>query len=334
MSYQTGDCLVLPGFKTGYIVVYVAGVNEQSYFLAFLYFQGATPPTPAYFEICSFFVATFGPPEQQHAAFETVSIGKALLDSASDVRSVAHLEIGAFGQMGLTPMLEVADVAAFYDENFAEIGAKAKDDILQVFTRTFMSIDEVKKKATQANPLPTVKLYKQASETLHFWHIFANASAAALVTCWGPLGKYEGYEEIKAEELNSLKDRYRLLIEEKRAEGYRERDNYSEMILQFHTNDEWGNTDDLAFRNQIWDALNEHLYWSGLGEVAGGDIGSGTVNLFFRTVSTDMAVQLIKDLLEAKQIHRPYIIAVEHDNDHPGKVNVIYPLGHTAEFNY
>ena len=334
MVYRTGDCLSLPALHGGTIVVYITGDNEQAYYLAFLEFQGATPPAPAYFETCSFFVSTFGPTEQTHAAFETVTINKALLDHSSEVSRIAHLNLGALGQMGLTPMTEVADIAAFFEEHFANLGTKPDQETFQPFKRSMMSIEEVRKRSTPINPFPTVKRYKQEGQVTRFWHIYGSPSPATLVACWGPVGHYEGYEEINGEPLDILKAKYWHLIDEKTTEGYDDWRNYKEMILQFHTNDGWGDLDDLAFRNQIGDNLNEQLFWSGNGEVSGGDIGSGTVNLFFRAVSPNLAVELINSLLEAKQIHRPYLIAVEGDDNARNNVNVVYHVDYTGEFNY
>jgi predicted DNA-binding WGR domain protein len=231
-------------------------------------------------------------------------------------------------------MAEVADIAAFFEEHFANLGAKPDQEMFQPFKRSMMPIQEVKKRATPVNPFLTVKRYKQEGQVTRFWHIYGSPSPATLIVCWGQVGHYEGYEEIKGEHLDALKAKYRHLIDEKTTEGYDDWRNYKEMILQFHTNDGWGGLDDLAFRNQIWDNLNEQLFWSGNGEVSGGDIGSGTVNLFFRAISPDLAVQLINALLEAKQIHRPYLIAIEVDDIAQKGVNVVYPADYTGEFIY
>ncbi len=334
MIYRTGDCLSLPALHGGSIVVYIAGDNEQAYYLAFLDFQGATPPAPAYFETCSFFVSTFGPPEQTHVAFETVTINKTLLNQSAGASQIAHLDLGTLGQMGLTPMDEVADIAAFFNENIARLNANSNQETFQPFRRSLMPIDEVRKRAIPVNPFPTVKRYKQEGQVMRFWHIYGSPNPPALVICWGPLGHYEGYEEIKDENLDTLKSKYRLRIDEKTTEGYHEWRNYKKMILQFQTNDSWGNSDDLAFRNQIWDSLSEQLFWSGNGEVSGGDIGSGTVNLFFRAISSDLAVQLINTLLEAKQIHRSYLIASKGEDNAEEEVKVIFPVNYVGEFNY
>lgn len=334
MIYRAGDCLILPALHSGFVVVYVAGDNEQDYYLAFLDFQGITPPSPVYFETCSFVVSTFGPPEQAHAAFETVTISKTLLDHAFEVSRIAHLDLGTLGQMGLTPMAEVADIAAFFEEHFANLAAKPDQETFQPFKRSMMPIEEVRKRANPVNPFPTVKRYKRDGQVTRFWHIYGSPVPATIITCWGPVGHYEGYEEIKDEHLDTLKATYRSLIEEKTTEGYEDWQNHKEMILQFQTNDGWGNLDDLAFRNQIWDNLNEQLFWSGNGEVSGGDIGSGTINLFFRAISPGLAVTLISALLEAKQIHRPYLIAIAGDDSAGDGVKVIYPTDYAGEFNY
>jgi hypothetical protein len=100
------------------------------------------------------------------------------------------------------------------------------------------------------------------------------------------------------------------------------------LILQFGTGERWGGLDDLDFRNEIWKKLEAWLFWSGNGDLSGGDIGSGTVNLFLDVMDPEIAVQAINAMLANKQISRPFIVASQDDE----KVSVIYPTNYEGEF--
>jgi len=335
MNYQLGDCLTIPALQNGYIAVYITGGDEQSYHLAFFNYQEEVPPSIEYFETSSFFVTTFGSEEQTHAAFDTVTIEKSLLESAKNVFLVSKVDLsGMIGLVGLTPMDEVTDISAYFDQHYARFDSANNEETFMPFKRSLMTIDEIRKHATPVNPFPTVKLYKLEHEVLRFWQIYGSPDPAAIVISWGTLGQLEGHEEFTQGGLATLKEKYHHLIQEKRTEGFEERVHYKDMILQFLTDDKWGDRDDLGFRNRIWDILNAQLFWTGNGEVSGGDIGSGTVNLFFRAISSKLAVSTISSLLKGRQINRSYLIAFERDPQSTGYPRVIYPEDYSGEFNY
>jgi len=335
MAYQNGDCLTLPGFKNGFIAVVVTGGDEHSYHLAFFDYQGEVPPSVEYFDTSSLFVMLFGSEEQTHAAFDTVTIERTALESASEAILLSKVDLsGTIGLIGLTPMDEVADISAYFDQHYARFDSATNEEAYMPFKRSAMAIGEIRKRATPVNPFPTVKLYKLEHEVLRFWQIYGSPDPVAIVVSWGTLGRLDGHEEFTQGSLDTLKEKYQQLIQEKRTEGFEEREHYKNMILQFLTNDEWGASDDLGFRNQIWEILNAQLFWTGNGEVSGGDIGSGTVNLFFRAISSKLAVSIISSLLKERQINRSYLVALEGDAQAAGEPRVIYPEGYSGEFRY
>lgn len=336
MIYQPGDCIVIPAFNKGYNVVYVTGGDDHSYHLAFLNYQGPTPPTAEYFDTCLFHVSTFGSEEQTHAAFDVVTIAQTLLHDAGEAAFASRLDLsGMIGLIGLTQMEEFSDIAAYFDQHYAKPDAQLGQDPFMPFKRVLMSIDEIRKRATPVNPFPTVKLYQQNQGALHFWQIYGVPDPAVLVVSWGKLGQHDGFEEITGGGLNALKEKYKDLIEEKKLQGFSEWSTYKNMILQFETAGEWGDTDDLTFRNQIWESLNERLFWTGNGAVSGGDIGSGTINLFFRAISADSAVNTISNMLLEKKIGSRYLVAIEHDAESPtNDIKIIYPPDYSGIFNY
>ncbi len=249
MIYKPGDCLTIPAHKRGFIAVYVAGGDEQSYHLAFFSYEGEHSPSQEYFDSPSLFLVTFGDESQVYAAFDTVTIEQTSLEGAKDARLISKVDLsGMIGLHGLTPMREISDIAAYFDQYYS--GFDSKDNISDIYLplkRTLMPISEIRKRTTPVNPFPTVKLYKEEHETLRFWQIYGSLDPAALVLSWGTLGLYEGHEELTQENLEILKERYLQLIQEKQAEGFEKYFEYKDMILQFGTDHKWGDPDDLGF---------------------------------------------------------------------------------------
>ena len=73
----------------------------------------------------------------------------------------------------------------------------------------------------------------------------------------------------------------------------------------------WGSTADLEFRHQVEDDLDACLKWTGNGCCDGGDIGSGTLNVFCFVVAVPAAIQSVLGALEAAERPAPHSIAIE-----------------------
>jgi hypothetical protein len=111
------------------------------------------------------------------------------------------------------------------------------------------------------------------------------------------------------------------------------------MILQFPVVEGWGDVSDLDFRHEMEEILNNYIFWSVNGQVTGGDIGSGTINIFIHAISPDYAVFVINHVLEQHKIERPYLIALELDEptdteDDGFGVKVLYPKDYKGTFFY
>jgi hypothetical protein len=332
MSYLLGDCLAIQISGEEYIAVFVTGENNAEYYLAFFDFQGTRPPEPSYFANCSLIVIEFSGQDQSFVAFDTVKIKKTTLNSALAVSLISHVDMpGMIGQIGLHTMDDIRDLTDYYKESLKNLMTplEERDPMLAFQQKSLMAMRELFKRATPANPFPTVKLYRREDETVHYWQIYGVPDPNGLVISRGKLGVVGEYEEIKDKSPEETKQTYNLLIKQKKAEGYFEFDNASKMILQFNTGDPWGGVEDLAFRNEMWDYLDKYLFWTGNGAITGGDIGSGTANLFFHAISPTLAVSTINSALHEKQINRPYIIAVEDNEPADGialyGARVLYP---------
>jgi hypothetical protein len=86
-----------------------------------------------------------------------------------------------------------------------------------------------------------------------------------------------------------------------RAEGYREIVRLSRLAIQYSI-EEMGTTVDLDKRHEVEHLMNECLGWTGLGHCDGGDIGSGTMNVFCSVVEPEKAVRVVVQELRAKQV--------------------------------
>lgn len=328
MAYQIGDCLTVQ-FVTGkYIVVYVAGLDDNFYQLAYLDYYQPQPPDSNYFQSCSFYVVSFE--NQTHVAFEAVRIARDLLETSPNCKFVIHLDLGMLGSFGLLQMSSVSGITDVFERVLLNNEHNAVESF-NFMKKDLMSIAELREKTTPVNPFPTVQLHKADDSSILFWQIFAS-EPKTIVIGGGIVGHSGQY--VQSGEANPawLEKEYDDRIAEKRQEGYIEWVEYSKMILQIDATDGWGSEDDLDFRNEIWDQLALRLFWTGNGHVEGGDVGSGTLNLFFRTILPDLAVVAIQTIFEEKGVNRTYRIAIENA---PGATRVIYPEGGgSEEFNY
>jgi hypothetical protein len=70
-----------------------------------------------------------------------------------------------------------------------------------------------------------------------------------------------------------------------------------------------------------------------------GDIGSGTVNLFFEAIIPDIAIDTIIQALQEKKLERSYLIALENNqaegqDDGSFGIKVLYPKDYQGSFFY
>ena len=184
------------------------------------------------------------------------------------------------------------------------------------------------------------KLYKKIDHVWHYWEIWEDGKTPAqIIIHWGVLG--EMGENVRVNK-PTLEDALFEIVEkvaEKKESGYQEMEELSSMVLQFQTDDSWGDTEDLDFRTKMSDRLDGILGWTGNGSVTGGDIGSGTINIFFEVLDARIAVRTIVSAFEYLKIDKKYLIALQPDEaddeeDDSGDPVVLYPADYSEEFNY
>ena len=102
------------------------------------------------------------------------------------------------------------------------------------------------------------------------------------------------------------------LSTEAEASGFAELpdDSFVQLQIQWQVQG-WGSVSDLDFRHHVEDDLDACLKWTGNGCCDGGDIGSGTINVFCFVVAVPAAIQSVLRALEAADRPAPHSIAVE-----------------------
>ncbi|MBV9850881.1 MAG: hypothetical protein JO250_14510 [Armatimonadetes bacterium] len=112
------------------------------------------------------------------------------------------------------------------------------------------------------------------------------------------------------------------------------------LVVQFRT-EGWGSVDDLDRRHRLEDVLDARLRADGNGECDGGDIGSGTVNIYLEGVIESIrAVEGVVAVLREVQALDGAVIAQARylETEEPEEKDlegytVLWPPGYKAEFD-
>lgn len=174
------------------------------------------------------------------------------------------------------------------------------------------------------------KLYKKVDNFLHYWEIWDDDKT--LTIHWGKLGETGNSKDIKIKFWQKIDKIAQEEIEKAQKKGFKEidLDDHLELIVQFKTNDKWGDEKDLEKRHSIEGLLNESLGWTGNGHCDGGDIGSGTINIFSFVVDPDIATKTVIEDFKKNKIKGDFIIAKQKNEE----ITVLYPVNYQGEFKY
>lgn len=114
------------------------------------------------------------------------------------------------------------------------------------------------------------------------------------------------------------------LIEKFERQGYRELNeaDYRELIVQFPY-DEGQAEAALERRHMLEEIIDEGLLHTGNGYCKGGDIGSGTTNIFYYVLDVEAAVSLIFEGIKEHDVQGELIIAISEGEAY----TVLYPEG-------
>ena len=339
MKFTIGDCLAIRTQNDKYLAAIITSFMHSDYLLTLADYSGPTPPPTGFFQDCHVYIRTYNTGEVPILALELILIEVEGIDQCDDVILLDRLDFPTqVNSAGFTHIEQITQLPEIYSAWVRDANHQIEEASPAFESKSVIGLNEFLKSVPEPNEFPTVKLYKEIDGITHYWQIYGSSiKKKFLVIGHGKLGESGEYVEISDRDLSELRQTYRIEIARKKKEGYKELDELHPMILQFQTNDSWGNTDDLDFRNEVWDYLDGFLFWTGNGKISGGDIGSGTINLFFEAVEPSLAVNTIVQALEEKEIRQPYVIAQENIQEQLSnafQVKVLHPKDFNGEFSY
>lgn len=146
-----------------------------------------------------------------------------------------------------------------------------------------------------------LKLYKLTDNQLHYWETWEKDEKTAIVH-WGIVGQRGQDKEFKSGLFSNFRKTVQKEIDNKLKEGYSEfnEDNLAILEIEYKI-DGFGTDQDLDKRHNLEEHLNELLGWTGLGNVDGGSIGSGSMEVGCRVVDFEIAKKVIEDNLKGTE---------------------------------
>ncbi len=138
----------------------------------------------------------------------------------------------------------------------------------------------------------------------------------------------EDVNEIRVSRFKRLGRQILQLVEGLERQGYRElqETDYTELVVQFRY-DAGQDEEALERRHMMEEMIDEGLLHTGNGSCEGGDIGSGTMNIYYHVVDVEAAVALIFEGMKEHDVRGVPKIAVQSAESYI----VLYPPGATFE---
>jgi len=173
-----------------------------------------------------------------------------------------------------------------------------------------------------------IKLYRRESTGISYretWNV-----GRELIVHWGTIGQTGQKRSVKVPSERTIKEAIECEAAEIRKAGFAEIpiEEHHEIIVQYRL-DSWGSTQDLELRHRVEDLLDECLGWTGNGHCDGGDIGSGTINIFAFAVDREKACEEIISSLRRKHLLEGATIAVRNLDE---SYDVVWPENPEGEF--
>jgi hypothetical protein len=340
MKFTIGDCLAIRMEAPVYFAGIITSTMLGKYQLTLAEYKDEFPPPIGFFNNPRVFITKYLTGESPILALDVLSLSTEYLDQSDDVIIMDRVYIPTpVNSSGFKELNQFSELIEVYATALATLQVPNREEsMLSAFeTKCLMGLSDFVKSIPELNEFPTIKLYKNIGDELRYWQIYGSSTNVRfLVIGHGKLGESGDYVEISDRSLEELRETYRIETARKKREGYGELEDLHSMILQFQTTDSWGSTHDLDFRNEIWDYLDGILFWTGNGKISGGDIGSGTINLFFEAVEPIVAVNTIVEALKQKEIRQPYLIAQENMKLEIEKaaIRILHPKDFKGEFFY
>ncbi len=167
-------------------------------------------------------------------------------------------------------------------------------------------------------------MIKKTDVEVLYWEIWQDGKT--LVIHYGTIGDIGETDEKKLSLFQKAGKLMNELAEEKASEGYDylDEDELFELVVQYsYEEDRMEAT--LEKRHHVEDLMNECLGWTGNGSCDGGDIGSGTANIFNYVVDVKKATRTIIEELKNNNLLEGVKIAYLNPEDE--EYLALYPEG-------
>lgn len=172
-----------------------------------------------------------------------------------------------------------------------------------------------------------IKLIKQVDDEVLYWEVWRDGRT--LLIHYGTVGDTGETEEMKLPLFKNAAKIMNELADEKGDEGFEslDEDELIELVVQYSF-EEKDTMATLEKRHSVEDLMNECLGWTGNGSCDGGDIGSGTANIFNYVIDPVKAAKTIIEELKTNDLLDGAKIA--YCNPEDDEYVTLYPEG--AEF--
>lgn len=169
-------------------------------------------------------------------------------------------------------------------------------------------------------------MIKQVDDQLVYWEVWQNGKQ--LIIHYGSVGDTGEREKKKLSPFQKGEKQMKELAKEKIKEGYDylDEDTLYQLVIQYRY-EEHQLEEKLDDRYHIESIMNECLGWTGNGACDGGDIGSGTINIFNYVVDPEKAAQIILEELEYIQLKEVEGTKIAYLNPKTEEYITLYPKG-------
>ncbi|MGD0901913.1 MAG: hypothetical protein ABR924_03125 [Terracidiphilus sp.] len=177
-----------------------------------------------------------------------------------------------------------------------------------------------------------LKLYRTTERVTEYWEAWEDTPTRVIVH-WGKIGEKGDSRKVSVKSGTRPSGIIKREAEPLRAAGFKTRrpEEHAQIVIQYKL-EGWGSGKDHDRRVQVENLMNECLGWTGLGHCDGGDIGSGTMNVFCDVVDAAVAALIVvSDLRENGQLEGAVIAARERNGDDEYKV--LWPEGFAGTFD-
>lgn len=175
------------------------------------------------------------------------------------------------------------------------------------------------------------KLYKNQNGAVHYYECWNNGRK--VVVHWGALGRVGESKTVTVRRGETAASVIASELSIPRSKGYKEIDidDHKMLIIQ-HKTETWGDENDLDKRCAVESVVNESLGWTGNGHCDGGQIGSGSIEVFAYVIDPHIACRSLVIDLRGKGLLEGAVIAhagededyvVLHPKDFRGKFEML-----------